>query len=102
MNYNFFFYLPYEKHNNFPHIDGHRLNIGDEGNHWHREKKKSWHASYAIKHYTVHDFHTPKGVVVEQNKTKMSAHTGLATNVEHSFIRGTKHGREKGEKWQKK
>lgn len=41
------------------------MHIGDERNHWH-SGEKSWHASYAIKHYTVHDFHTPKGVVVKK------------------------------------
>lgn len=53
-------------------IDGHRLHIGDESNHWH-SGEKSWHASYAIKHYTVHDFHTPKGVVVTEKEKKTAA-----------------------------
>lgn len=34
-----------------------------------------WHASYNIKHYTVHDFRTPKGVAVKKKLWKYGAFT---------------------------
>lgn len=54
----------------FTYIGGHRLHIDGERNHWH-SGEKSWHESYAIKHYTVHDFHTPMGVDVEKKNLRM-------------------------------
>lgn len=38
---------------------------------WWKEKNDCWHASYNIKHYTVHDFHTPKGVAVKKRTVEI-------------------------------
>lgn len=47
------------------------------------EQKKSWHTSYAIKHYTVHDFHSPKGVTTVRVSRKYGTFTFSCPTTKH-------------------